>query len=142
MSVLIDPREVDKTIRECLYTEEELNASEKDEKGIPKGAVLVRGIMHNMGFHPGRLEAARPKVKTWLMALPDQFRKSSGGGWSFLNACMDRNNEQWGEHMDMDRLFTMGIGLNLVTFMLPRDMWNILPGGMPYIVVLDDLCQP
>jgi hypothetical protein len=35
----------------------------------------------------------------------------------------------------MDQLFTLGIAIEKVSFQLPREMWNVLPGGMPYLVV-------
>ena len=68
--------------------------------------------------------------------LPHQFRKSAGGGWSFLNACNQEDGEQWtGLHQRMDQLFAMAIGLGLAKWCLPRAMWDVFPGGMPYVVV-------
>ena len=126
----IDASEVEKTLRDCLFLDSEL----VDGK-VPEGAVIVDGIMNEWGFNPARLENHREQVKTWLAALPPQFRRSSGGGWSFLNACMTDEDEQWGEHPDMDNLFSLGIGLGLVKCSMPRDLWHILPGGMPYYTV-------
>lgn len=75
-------------------------------------------------------------IAALLDQLPSEFQKSGGGGWSFLNACMDRNGGQWtGMHQTMDKLFMLGIAAGMVCWLMPRDMWEVLPGGMPYVVV-------
>lgn len=103
---------------------------------MPEGAVIVEGVLRKFGFHPGRLKGQRAKVTEWLKALPHQFRKSGGGGWSFLNACNQENGVQWtGLHERMDQLFCLGLGLKLVVCQMPREMWRALPGGMPYYVI-------
>jgi len=112
---------------DCLYREDEDTSNH----------IKAEGITTNVGFHPERLEGHRAEVEAMLMELPDQFLLSKGGGWSFLNACMDRNDIQWGGHENMQQLILLGIGLNKVRFCMPRSMWSVLPGGMPYFVVLD-----
>lgn len=130
--LLIDAREVEKAFLDCLYKKEEL----KDDKDVPEGTVIVEGIQNKIGFHPDRLEEKRAKVTEWLKALPHRFRKNSGGGWSFLNACNQENGVQWtGLHQSMDQLFCLGMGLKLVEPLLPRAMWRNFPGGMPYYVI-------
>ena len=128
----IDAEKIHAVVVDCLYQPEEVSG-----KNVPEGAVLADGIMHSFAFHPERLESHREEVRAWLMALPHQFRKSEGGGWSFLNACVDEDGEQWGEHLNMDELFSLGQALGLVKCCLPRAMWSALPGGMPYYVVED-----
>jgi hypothetical protein len=108
----------------------------------PEGCVEVEGIMSRFGLHPQRLEDHRTEVGAWLMALPHTFRKSSGGGWSFLNACHDEDGNQWGEHRNMEQLFVLGIALGLARWLLPRDMWPAFPGGMPYVGIDDDARLP
>lgn len=130
-SLLIDANELDGMFRNCLYLDDEI----ADPGKPPEGAVIVQGITANFGFHPGRLETTREKVRGWLDALPDAFKQSSGGGYSFLGACDDREGNQWGEHTNMEQLFCLGIGLKLAEYCAPREVWSILPGGMPYIVV-------
>lgn len=100
------------------------------------GAVEVDGILNRFGFHPDRIAAHKPEVAAMLTELPDSFQQTGGGGMSFLNACIDKNDVQWtGLHQTMDHLFCLGMATNLVSCVLPRDMWSILPGGMPYYVV-------
>jgi len=100
--------------------------------------VRVEGIFSNFGFHPDRLENHKHEIVEMLNELPEQFHENTGGGWSFLNACMDKHGNQWTDlHRVMEQLFVLGIGINRVEYVLQRDMWRILPGGMPYCVIFD-----
>jgi hypothetical protein len=101
------------------------------------GFIKAEGVRMTIGFHPGRLKSHEAEIERMLCELPEQFFQSTGGGWTFLNACMDREGRQWGEHRDIDGLVVLGIGIGRVKYSMPRDMWNILPGGMPYFTVLD-----
>ena len=37
----------------------------------------------------------------------------------------------------MDELFQLGVTLDLAAYQLPREMWSVFPGGVPYVVVKD-----
>jgi hypothetical protein len=119
---------VETAFRACLFQKGEIHGE------IPANAVLVEGVMENIrfGFHPERLESYRQNVYEMLSELPDQFREDKGGGWGFLNACMTNENVQWGEHLHMQQLFCLGIGLKQVEWLM-RSMQDALPGGMPYV---------
>jgi hypothetical protein len=131
--LLIDSTEVETALFYCLYEDDELEGKDGEFSAL-KDSVQVEGVTTKFGFHPQRLEEQREKVKTWLMALPVTFRKDNGGGGSFLQACMQENGVQWGEHMHIEQLFALGMGLGLVKCILPRPLWRILPGQMPYYV--------
>jgi hypothetical protein len=118
---------VGKILKDCLF-------GEYEEKN---NFVKVEGLMHTFIFHPERLENHRQEIYELLNELPDGFKKSVGGGMSFLAACEDKNGNQWGEHMHTEELFCLGIGLGLVSSPLPREMWHVLPGGMPYYTFID-----
>lgn len=122
---------VNKIFTDCLLKDEEIF------DGIPiLDPVKVEGIINNFDFHPDRLESHRQEIIELLAELPEQFRKDSGGGWTFLNACNDKYGNQWAElHRDMEQLFVLGIGLKLCDYAMPRELWNILPSGMPYMVI-------
>lgn len=126
--------EVNKTFLGCLFTDEEVKEVAPE---LPKELIKAEGVNMHIGFHSGRLNENRELIRSMLMELPETFYKSSGGGWSFLNACLDKHGNHWAEHPTMDELFTLGIGLGLVDFIFPREFWNTLPGGVPYVVVLD-----
>lgn len=127
----IDPEAVNSAFLDSLWRDEELVNGEP-----PNHDIIVEGILAKYGFNPVRLEAHRAAVAGWLAELPTEFRRTGGGGWSFLNACLDRNGDQWtGLQLRMEQLFAMGIGLKLAAWQLPRDLWGVLPGGMPYAVI-------
>jgi hypothetical protein len=125
---------VQAVIMAVLYTDAELAAA---GGAAPAGYIAAEGITTKFGFHPERLEAHRADVRSMLMQLPEAFMKSKGGGMTFLNACNTREGHQWGEHRDMETLFALGMGLGYVSYPMPREMWSVLPGGMPYITVDD-----
>ncbi len=99
-------------------------------------AIAVDGIVKSYRFHPDRISRHAAEIAALLAELPEGFRADKGGGWTFLNACNDRHDKQWGEHHDMESLFCLGIAAGLAKWMMPRDMWSVFPGGMPYVQVL------
>ena len=116
---------VNVVFRSCLFADGEARTD----------FVKAGGVVHTFGFHLGRLKAHEPEVREMLAELPENFMADKGGGWSFLNAPMDKFGDQWGEQMDAEQLLCMGIGLGLVRCQLPREVWSALPGGVPYYVV-------
>lgn len=122
--------------KDCLYAPSELPENFDPKKGVPPpGAIMVEGITHKFAFHPEKIKRHRHEVKDFLAQLPAEFNQDTGGGWSFLQACIDRDGRQWGEHANMEQLFCLGIGLGMVESLLPRDQWAILPGGVPYYMI-------
>ena len=129
---LIDSSRVEAIFLECMYRAEEL----KDGKPLEGEPVIVEGDTCTVELHPGRLTGYRKEVKEMLEGLPLEFRTTSGG-WTFQNACNDRNGVQWTDfHQHIDQLFQLGIGLGLARCSLSRELWPILPGGVPYYSVL------
>lgn len=124
--------EVEALMIECLFTTAELTAT---AEGWPKGAVTTKGVIHSYGFHPGRLEAVRPRVKALLGELSPTFRRDlhGGAGASFLNLPFTASGEQWGEHHSAECLLCLGGALGMAGYCLPRPFWSSLPGGVPYV---------
>ena len=101
--------------------------------------VCVNGIKNNYIYDKDKIEMNKPAIKSMLSELPETFRKSKGGGWSFLNMCMTKADVQWtGLHVTMEKLMLLGMAAGLVEYLLPEKMWCILPGGMPYIAINDE----
>lgn len=101
--------------------------------------VIVAGITASTGFDRQKIDERKAFIGAMLMDLPEDFMKSKGGGMSFLNACQNRQDQQWtGMHLRMGQLFDLGVAAGFVECLLPREMWKALPGGMPYYVVRDD----
>lgn len=100
------------------------------------GHVKAEGIVCDVDFHPARLKANEAKIVSMLEELPSEFQEKEGGGWSFLNARLDKHGHQWVDlHQTMERLFQLGMAIDRVRCLMPRDMWEIMPGGMPYYAV-------
>ena len=116
---------VDEVFRDCLFKDGEDMSS----------PVVAEGVRCVYGFHHDRLEGHSGDVADMLACLPDDFREDKGGGHTFLNACVDRAGVQWGEHRSIEQLMVLGVATGQVKILLPRDMWKVLPGGMPYFSV-------
>lgn len=114
------------TMMACLYKPDEI----VDGKA-PADAVMVEGLVATYGFHPQRLQRAKPDVIEMIGRLHDNFTK--GGGWTFLNMCQDRDGELWGEQRTCESLFCLAKGLGLADYCMPREYWGTMPGGLPYV---------
>lgn len=126
MDSVLTAARVEEVFIDCLYKESEHTDN----------AIVAEGIVTTAGFHPERLESHRKDIEAMLAELPSEFQQAGGGGMSFLQACVDKNGNQWtGEHRTMEHLFQLGIGIGKVECLVPRKMWSAFPGGMPYYVV-------
>lgn len=128
MDIRLNPELVDTVFRDCLFA----------DGADTSNYVPAHGIQINVGFDPERIAYHKDTVRALLLELPDEFMVSKGGGMSFLNACNDRHGNLWtGMHRTMEQLFLLGLACELVTELLPREAWDVLPGGMPYYAVRD-----
>lgn len=110
-----------------------------DEPLYPR--IQVEGIVNNYAFHPARIEDHNEEIHQLLLELPAEFQQSTGGGgWSFLNMCMDKHGNQWtGLHWTQEQLMALGIASGWVADVAKtKGIWPILPGGMPYVTVFDE----
>lgn len=135
IDVRLKPEVVDAIFYDSLFRDEEVPV-----EGAPRDAVHADGIMMSVGFHPARLESHRADVRALLGQLPEQFSDKAGmGGWTFLNACLDRDGNEWtGDQITMDKLFMLGMALGQVVSLFERELWSALPGGMPYYMVVSE----
>ena len=123
-TLTLSTESVEAIVKDCLFRDDE-------DKTV---YILAEGIVQSYGFHPERLESHRMEITALLAELPDLFREDKGGGMTFLDACQDRHGNQWTSyHRTMDALFCLGIALGLAEYLLPRDMWQAMPGGVPYV---------
>ena len=82
------------------------------------------------------LERNRRDIDALLDQLPEPFHQDTGGGWSFLNMCDDKDGNQWtGLHLVQEKLVVLGRGVDRIHFLLPRELWPVLPGSVPYIMI-------
>ena len=113
----------------CLFRADEIYGGQP-----PADALLVEGILGRYGFHRGRIAESRDEIRWLLDEMPDDFHVQGGGGMSFLNLCVDRNDQHWAEHRTMNELLCLGIAANMADYCVPRHLWSAFPGGMPYVV--------
>lgn len=129
---------VEETLNYCLFTKEEVEGSPVGES--PESTIVAEGICLKIGLHSGRVAEKKEIIKELLDFMPQEFHKNGGGGWSFLNLCEDKNGNQWtGLHDIMERLIMLGMAVGMASYLVPRDLWYALPGGMPYVVF--DTCS-
>ena len=110
-------------------------------KDTPKAGTKylpAEGLTTNVGFNTDKINKYANDIKSLLNELPETFRENVGGGWSFLEAYLDKDGNHWGEHTHIQELLLLGIASGYAKYLLPRELWTVLPGGVPYFVVLDD----
>lgn len=111
----------------CLY-----------EDNVPhEDAVMVEGVLNTYGLNPKKLELHKQSIIDMVDELPSTFREDSDGhGWSFLNMCFTKNDEQWTSYQTiMEQLYVLGIAIDKIKCLLPKDCWESLPGGVPYFCI-------
>lgn len=100
---------------------------------------IVQGVVISASFDRKKVETHEEEIMQMLMQLPAQFHRPGGCGWTFLNMCIDRDGNQWTDfHQMQDKLVCLGRAIGAVEFVMPRDLWKVFPGGMPYIVINDN----
>lgn len=116
---------VNELYSECSLVEAEVK---NDEPTVD--FVLGEGVVSVSVFSAERIE----KNKETIASLFDELA-GIDEGISFLTMCNDQYDRQWtGMHFMVDRLLQLGMASGVVEYTLPRDLWNILPGGMPYVI--------
>ena len=131
----LDAIKVREIFLDCMYSEVRVNSSTKEE--LMKEAILVKGIVTNVGFDPEKITMYKSEIIELLDELPDEFKHEVAGGYSFLEACEDKHDNHWGGHRSMEQLFMLGMACKRVRCLFPRELWSMLPGGVPYYEVLD-----
>ena len=127
MTIKLTSFNVEKILLDCLY-----KVGEVDNENL----IMVTGIMNSYKFQPDKLALYKENIKELLDQLPFEFMINGGGGWSFLNAYMTKTGEHWGEHRDIENLLVLGLGTHQARYVMPKEMWAVMPGGMPYFAVL------
>jgi hypothetical protein len=122
---------VNKIFLDCLFKEKPLK---EGTEYIP-----VVGVANMVGFIPDKVKEHSLEIKELLDQLHENFNESVGGGWSFLKAPFTKDDVQWGEHRNADELLMLGLASGCVQYQIEdRNMWALLPGNMPYFMVLNN----
>ncbi len=113
---------INKIFRDCLFN--------KIEEVIDP--LMIEGITINVVFNKKKIEDHREEI----IDLVDNLHPTFKEGWTFLNMCLNKDNIQWtGSHNTMQELLLLGLAIEKIEYLLPKEMWSILPGGMPYIKI-------
>lgn len=122
---MIDANRVQEILFDCFLNENEIK---NDKPAI--SFIKVTGIVRNFGFSPDRISSHKQEIKEML----DQI-ENLPEGISFLNfgMCKDLGGQLWGGHINYEQLVVLGIAAGYLFYLLPKDMWSIFPGGVPYI---------
>jgi hypothetical protein len=125
-------RDVCELWHSCLFRDEEMVGGQPLPSLTP---VMAEGIAMNVGFHPERIAAAKERVRELLRAIAsDEFLTDKGGGYSFLSLCVDRQGNQWTNlHRTQEKLVQLAIATGLGAYCVPRALWAVMPGGVPYV---------
>lgn len=112
--------------RSCLLNDDEV----KDDMPVVD-FILGEGVMSVSVFNSDRIDASRDKIRS----LFDRIIPDGCDNISFLNLCVDKNDNLWtGEHSTVDLLVQLGVATGDISYLVPRKEWKSLPGGMPVFV--------
>lgn len=122
---ILTPEAVKELMMDCL-SEENMDQS---------NLIVVNGITRAFGFQRDKIAARRKDIRNLLMQLHPTFRKSVGGGWSFvyMTARGENVEETWGGQIHAEELFCLGVVAELASCLVSREFWPSLPYGVPYI---------
>lgn len=131
---------VDRVFRDCLLSDDDPRQSEveglEDMDSLPDWMIPAEGVTFHTGFVREAVESHRTDIRDMLSELPGEFHKSAGGGMSFLQMCEDKNGKQWtGMHSTVEQLLLLGVAAGYASYPLPREMWKVMPGGVPYVTI-------
>lgn len=118
----LEAENVEAILRYCLFNNGEDTTVHK----------IGEGVNLRAGFHPERITEKAVDIRLMCQQLPEHFNE----GWSFLNACITNEGVQWGEHSDVDNLLAIGTASGCLQILAPRELWQALPGGMPYFKIV------
>lgn len=122
--LVLTSENVNKIFTDCLFKDNEI----QDGEPICEYTV-AEGIRGQFYFHSERLEQYDEDISDLVGQLADIEQ-----GPSFFNLCMTKEGNQWGEHLNMEQLVVLGVASGNLQYCLPKQMWSMLPGGMPLVI--------
>lgn len=70
---------------------QELVLDSLEPRTDPDHTIIAEGVVHTFGFNAKKLATHKDEIIELLDELPDNFKEEVGGGWSFIQACVDKN---------------------------------------------------
>lgn len=100
----------------------------------PSSIIVADGVTRSVRFQGERLYAHVSDIELMLSHVSSFFYDDRGGGHTYLELGLLRDGSRWGTRRDADRLFTLGLALNLIAYARPdRAEWSLFPEGIPYV---------
>ena len=123
----IDAARVEAILKDCMYK----------EMAPENKYIMVYSCLTRTGLNPDKIEQHRDEIYEMLKQLPTAFwdLPTGEGGYSFLALLTDKDDNQWGGQQHADMLMTLGLAAGYMQYLFPIEMWRVLPGGVPYIVI-------
>jgi len=95
-------------------------------------SIEVEGFKNTFTFNQKMLQQERHNIEEMLSQLPEEFKD----GWSFWELYRTRDGHNWTTTARlMEALMVLGIAINKLSYVLPKNLWWSLPGGAPYLVI-------
>ena len=105
------------------------------KKCLCESGTLVKGIIVEAKLNVSGYE---DDIMSFLLQLHENFYQSKGGGWSFHSANLTKDGIEWtGLQALTEKLIILGIAIGKVKYLPSKNLWQNLPGEMPYLVILD-----
>jgi hypothetical protein len=123
---------VERIFFDCLMPENLTDEQIEKIKFISTEGVSIGG-----DFQVKELNKHRQRITEMISQLPETFLQHEGGGWSFLNLCLNKDGQQWTDsHEVCDMLVCLGLAIDKIEFNIKdRSKWWSMPGGMPYVFI-------
>lgn len=134
----LTPQAVQDLLEQCLPYEKTEMTDEQILELVDAGYLIkTPGIMATFVFDPKKIEEHKAEICDLASQLHDEFFMDTGGGWSFLNICSDKDDNLWtGEHRVCEMLCVLMIAAGIANWVGPKEIWEVMPGGMPYIQII------
>ena len=130
---------ITKIFLDCLFKDEEIERAKKNDGSFDCACRPVEMICgKTVVFNWPKLLEHKAELVDYFNEVDDVFKEQIGGGYSFLNLCVDKDGKLWGEQKTCDEFVTLGIGLGICDYLIDdRSLWCTFPGGVPYIIVYE-----
>lgn len=124
----LTPERVNELFTTCLI-QHDISCGTDDD-------LIVEGIKMKVAFSKKSLAILSDDIKVLISQLPENaFNISKGNGMPFILLCNNKDGELWtGVHRIIEELIMLAIGINCCKYLLPKKLWKLLPGRLPYVV--------
>lgn len=114
---------------ETLYNRCVLKTSDLDKGRFEGDFTVGEGIKGESYFNTDKLNFSSDEIMGMISQLPEKVKD----GISFDEFCVTDEGYKWGNERVAEMLIRLGNACGFLYFPAPREDWQYLPGGMPYI---------